>query len=90
MYNDKEGRGFVVGSNRNLPSLTGKSNSSKQTSGALGVDIKQVENLEPLEKSKSARSLRSVRANVGKHWRRFWCCYLVAVIIFLAIFLLVL
>ena len=24
---------------------------------------------------------------VGKHWKRFWCCYLVGNVIFLAIFL---
>lgn len=87
MYKGKEGHGLVVGSNRNLPSLPGEGNGSKQTSGALGVDIKQVKSLEPLKRSKGSRSLQSVRANVRKHWRRFWCCYLVAVIIFLAIFL---
>lgn len=77
----------MVGSNRNISPLPGEGNGSKETSGALGVGIRQVESLEPLETPESARSLKIVRANVQKHWRRFWCCYLVAVIIFLAIFL---
>jgi hypothetical protein len=87
MPNENEDGGYVVGSNRNLPMLTGKEPHSKQASGALGSDIEHVESLDSLEKSKKPRSLKHVRANVQKHWRRFWCCYLVAAIIFLAIFL---
>ncbi|KAJ5355537.1 uncharacterized protein N7496_012749 [Penicillium cataractarum] len=77
-YSKEDGR-FVIGSNRNL--------GSKQAPEALGDDMKHVESLGALEKSKSPPSLKSFRANVQKHWRRFWCCYLVAAIIFLAIFL---
>jgi hypothetical protein len=87
MPNENEDGGYVVGSNRNLPMLTGNGPHSKQASGALGSDIEHVESLDSLEKSKKPRSLKHVRANVQKHWRRFWCCYLVAAIIFLAIFL---
>jgi hypothetical protein len=87
MSNENEDGGYVVGSNRNLPMLTGKEPHSKQASGALGSDIEHVESLDSLEKSKKPRSLKHVRANVQKHWRRFWCCYLVVAIIFLAIFL---
>jgi hypothetical protein len=75
----KEGGSTVIGSSRNL--------GSKKTPEALSDDVKHVESLGALEKSKSPRSLKSFRANVQKHWRRFWCCYLVATIIFLAIFL---
>ncbi|KAJ5875744.1 uncharacterized protein N7473_013091 [Penicillium subrubescens] len=87
MPNENEDGRYVVGSNRNLPMLTGKGPHLKQVSGVLGGDIEHVESLDSLEKSKTPRRLKHARANVQKHWRRFWCCYLVAAIIFLAIFL---
>lgn len=79
MHYSKEDGSSVIGNNRNLR--------SKQAPEALGDDMKHVGSLGGLEKSKSPRSVKSLRANVQKHWRRFWCCYLVAAIIFLAIFL---
>lgn len=35
-----------------------------------------------LEKQQTTMSQK-----IGKHWKRFWCCYLLGNIIFLAIFL---
>jgi hypothetical protein len=87
MGNEQEDGRYVVGSNRNPPLLTGKGPRSKKAPEAFGGDIEHVKSVESLEKSKKSRSLKHVRANVLKHWRRFWCCYLVAAIIFLAIFL---
>ncbi|OOQ89561.1 hypothetical protein PEBR_07759 [Penicillium brasilianum] len=79
MHYSKEDGSSVIGSSRNV--------GSNKAPQALGDDLKHVESLGALEKSKSNRSLKSFRANVQKHWRRFWCCYLVAIIIFLAILL---
>jgi catalase (peroxidase I) len=87
MHNSKEDGPYLVGSNRNLPLSTDRSNTPRQVPEKLGDDIEYVESFESLEQSKSPRSLKSIRANVQRHWRRFWCCYLVGVIIFLAIFL---
>lgn len=47
---------------------------------------------EHLEKSKTISLERTntkstITQTVSKHWKRFWCCYLVGNVIFLAIFL---
>lgn len=33
------------------------------------------------------RTETTVTQKAGKHWRRFWCCYLIGNVVFLAIFL---
>jgi hypothetical protein len=49
-----------------------------------GIDIEHVETVEkPSEKENKKSRVQKVKL----HYRRFWCCYLVGGIIFLAIFL---
>lgn len=66
---------FVIGANKNMFTHL-KNNNERAFHGASDVDVKR-----------STGRLKAVRAKVHKHWRRFWCYYLVAAIIFLAVFL---
>jgi hypothetical protein len=66
---------FVVEASRDLPTALKKGEEIK-SDAASNVDSKQ-----------ATGRLKVARANSQKHWRRFWCCYVVPAIIFLAILL---
>jgi hypothetical protein len=73
---------YVVGFRHmpQYPAATLTAKGSKQE----GTDV---EHIETVEKS-SEKDIQETRIQkVKKHYRRFWCCYLVGGIIFLAIFL---
>lgn len=57
--------------------------------GAKGIKHKgtDIEHIETVEKASEKSNKRTRMQKVKHHYRRFWCCYLVGGIIFLAIFL---
>ncbi|KAJ5601227.1 hypothetical protein N7510_010761 [Penicillium lagena] len=74
---------FVIGANRNLP------NSLSQLKGEnddLEPSNVEIESLKPLEKGPSSKT-KAPSTRFKKHWRRFWCCYLLGCILLLAILL---
>lgn len=68
-------RSFIIGSDRSL-SLGDKEHGTQHVE-----DVERRENLEPIGRVKSTQVF------LLRHWRRFWCCYLLGMVIFLAIFL---
>ena len=68
---------YIIGASRNLS--TGSENSIKS-------DFEHVERLETGDSQLGSKFRRS-RVKVQKHWLRFWCCYVLASVVFLAIFL---
>lgn len=71
----------ALGANRGSFS-PGDEGKSKQLAGGAGADIEHVETIE----EKPGR-IRATNRKVKRHLRRFWCCYLIGAIVFLAIFL---
>lgn len=73
---------YVVGF-RHMPQYPAATLAAKE-SKQKGTDTEHIENVEnaPETHNKETRMQK-----VKKHYRRFWCCYLVGSIIFLAIFL---
>lgn len=65
---------YIIGANRNLPS-------GIKSKG----DIEHAEHIET--ESAPPGKVKQARAKFQKHWKRFWCCYLIALIVLLAIFL---
>ena len=74
---------YVIGANRNLTKGS-KLNGNKHDKD-LEADTEHVENLE--KEAPPAGKTKQARLKIQRHWKRFWCCYLIASIIFLAIFL---
>ncbi|KAJ5688519.1 hypothetical protein N7462_002911 [Penicillium macrosclerotiorum] len=83
----KKTHSHVIGNNRNIPTSQDKGKLGNPISVQLGTDLEKSNSLDSLEKPENVGRLKSTRTTFQKHWRRFWCCYLVAVVIFLAIFL---
>ncbi|KAL5360485.1 hypothetical protein BJX96DRAFT_184575 [Aspergillus floccosus] len=73
----------ALGSNRGAmdPSEEKK---SKGIASSAGVDV---EHLESVGMDEKPGRIRATNQKVKRHLRRFWCCYLIAGIVFLAIFL---
>lgn len=69
---------YVIGANRNLGKL-------KESKDPFDADVEHVEHVE--DDGERAGKTKRAQALIKKHWRRFWCCYLVGSIVFLAIFL---
>lgn len=83
---DKSSR-YVLGINRNLTTeRESKDNNTALKVASLDADVEHVEYLGGVDSERS-RKARRARLIVQWHWRRFWCCYMLASIIFLAIFL---
>ncbi|KAJ5934088.1 hypothetical protein N7466_003635 [Penicillium verhagenii] len=64
----------VIGADRDLPDPEKISHNAKAFDGEVDIAIER-----------PSRKLQGRREKLQKHWRRFWCCYLVAAFIFLAI-----
>lgn len=75
---------FVVGFNRNISTSSSKGDENLVGSSQWS-EIKHDEAIKYEEKA-TGRA-KKARLDLKKHWKRFWCCYLVATVIFLAIFL---
>ncbi|KAJ6064396.1 hypothetical protein N7499_013076 [Penicillium canescens] len=71
--NPKSDQSYSIGANSDLLTFGTKSLSEKQTK--LEADHDAVDRV------------RSAQVRFQKYWRRFWSCYLVGIVIFLAIFL---
>lgn len=73
----------ALGSNRGAmdPSEEKK---SKGLASSAGVDV---EHLESVSVDEKPGRIRATNQKVKRHIRRFWCCYLIGGIVFLAIFL---
>lgn len=69
---------YIIGANRNASTVTKVS--------SLNADFEHIERLNTVESTRSG-SIKRANIKFQKHWRRFWCCYMLAAIIFLAIFL---
>ncbi|KAJ5403185.1 hypothetical protein N7509_003056 [Penicillium cosmopolitanum] len=76
---------FVIGDNRNLSSSSQYLEDEQPLSKGHKDDVGHIETVNSLKKSPSRT--RKARDSCQKHWRRFWCIYAIASIIFLAIFL---
>jgi hypothetical protein len=68
-------RSFIIGADRDLP-LGDKEHGTQHVE-----HVRDREKLEPVGRVKSTQAI------LLRHWRRFWCCYLLGMVIFLAIFL---
>ena len=69
---------YIIGTNRNLETGSNKD----------GKDLEEdSEHIEHLENEGSPGKSSQGKIKFQWHWRRFWCCYLIAGIIFLAIIL---
>jgi len=74
---------FVIGFNRHISTLTTK-RYGDIAGGSQWGEIVHEEDIGSLERI----TWRENKARVlKKHWKRFWCCYIVAIVIFLAILL---
>lgn len=80
---------YIIGSNRNigLSADSEKDLEKKYIQHGTEADIDHIESMKVSEKTPYTSKARRAQAGLKKHWRRFWCCYLLASIIFLAIFL---
>ncbi|KAJ6000851.1 hypothetical protein N7481_001260 [Penicillium waksmanii] len=76
---------FVIGDNRNLSSSSKHLEDERSISKADKDGVDYIEMAESLNNSPSR--IRKARNSFQSHWRRFWCIYAIASIIFLAIFL---
>ena len=77
---------FVIGTNRNLVPLDEKS--VKKAQENLDLEIKGVDDANSTsEEDQQIGTVKKIRTRAQKHWRRFWCCYLLGAVVFLAIFL---
>jgi hypothetical protein len=76
---------FVIGNNRNLSQSDKHLEDRKSVSTAYNDGADHIETMKPLEKTPSR--VKKARDSCQRHWRRFWCIYAIASIIFLAIFL---
>lgn len=74
----RESQKYVVGVNRGDMKPPAEKD-AKAANKFLGASSEHIETVEPEKIDK--------RQKVKRHFRRFWCCYLMAAIIFLAIFL---
>jgi hypothetical protein len=75
MHHDTKDR-FVIGANRNLPIFPGKSRGEKDDLESPNVETESLE-----------KGTKATPTKFKKHWRRFWCCYLLGSILLLAILL---
>lgn len=66
-------RSFIIGADRSLL-LDDKEHGTQH-----------VENVGGREKLEPVGRVKSTQAILLRHWRRFWCCYLLGMVIFLAI-----
>ena len=83
---DKSSR-YVLGINRNLSTeRESKEDNTALKVASLDADAEHVEYLGTADSERS-RKARRARIIVQWHLRRFWCCYMLASIVFLAIFL---
>jgi hypothetical protein len=71
--NSKSNPSYSIGSDRNSLTFGTKSQSEKQTKEEAEHD--------------AVDRVRSAQVRFQKYWRRFWSCYLVGIVIFIAIFL---
>ncbi|KAJ5542745.1 hypothetical protein N7461_008748 [Penicillium sp. DV-2018c] len=78
-------KSYIIGNHRSIP-VSGSAKSEKQDKQA-DYNVEHVESIEAQEQLPPLGRVKSARAKFQKHWRRFWCCYLLGAIIFLAIFL---
>ncbi|KAJ5086195.1 hypothetical protein N7532_010966 [Penicillium argentinense] len=78
-------RTSTISNNRNL-SASGEAFHDRKLAQSE-PDLEHVENMDSHDNPKSPTRIKQAQLKLHKHWRRFWCCYLVAVVIFLAIFL---
>jgi hypothetical protein len=78
-------KSYIIGADRNL-SIFDRAKGEKH-SKQTNYDAEHVESVEAQEQLPPLGRVKSARAKFQKHWRRFWCCYLLGAIIFLAIFL---
>ncbi|KAG2417656.1 hypothetical protein HFD88_008875 [Aspergillus terreus] len=73
----------ALGSNRGAMDLS-EEKKSKGIASSAGVDV---EHLESVSVDEKPGRIRAMNQKVKRHIRRFWCCYLIGGIVFLAIFL---
>lgn len=85
MGNEKKA-GFTIGSFRDLSTPANKGKGETPIHDVADLEVVHIERLDT-SNSKNTASLELAKVRFQKHWRRFWCCYLVAVVVFLAIFL---
>lgn len=76
---------FVIGTNRNLALLDDKT--ERKARETLDLELKGLDDANSTSEDKHIGKVKTVRTKVLKHWRRFWCCYLLGAVVFLAIFL---
>lgn len=69
---------YTIGSNRDASAVTKIS--------SLNADFEHIERLDTVESTRF-EAIKRTSTKFHRHWRRFWCCYMLAAVIFLAIFL---
>ncbi|RJE20820.1 hypothetical protein PHISCL_06839 [Aspergillus sclerotialis] len=74
---------YVIGATRNLTTRN-ELNRNKHDKD-LEADTEHIEHLE--KEGSPPGKTKQASIKFQRHWKRFWCCYLIASIIFLAIFL---
>lgn len=83
-----KGEKYVIGSNRRTGWPLGVDKETKDKTGYnTEADIEHVESMQISQKVPYTSRAQKTQATLKQHWRRFWCCYLLASVIFLAIFL---
>lgn len=82
----KDGSKYTIGTNRGLPDPA-KLKGDKDAKAPFDADVEHIERLSDESDESPPGRVKRARIVFNKHWRRFWCCYLLGIIIFLAIFL---
>lgn len=82
----KDGSKYTIGTNRGLFDPA-KLKDDKDSKAPFDADVEHIERLSDEGDGPPRGRVKRARTIFNKHWRRFWCCYLLGIIIFLAIFL---
>ena len=79
---------YVIGVKRNLPGVDiSNTKESSSVPSSCHIEECKLDGSGLPERPTNLSRAGAARQKFNKHWRRFWCCYLLASIIFLAIFL---